>query len=168
MFQNVDLAQQSADQDPQSLSDEKIKEVLEAEPLITEFLKQVNKEAMRRFDTGHMIPGLKVVYSGRGKSGWVEDSALVEKVLKGFKIPKAQMFNTTMKTPTQIKKLTWENTKGEKFSLTERQKAKLDNELIIKGKGNKIIVNESDSREAIHTDAAALFENVNTLPDWLK
>jgi len=169
MFENVELAQQSADQNPNELSDDKIKEILEAKPVIMEFLKSVEAEAFRRFDTGHPVPGMKMVYSGKGRASW-RDDVDVEKALKGMKVPKSEIYRSTMVTPSQAKGLKWKNRKGEEMSLTKRQAEKLDNDLITKSKGNKMIVPESDRREAIHTDAESLFENVEveTVPDWLK
>lgn len=174
IFQDVDkqmeLAHQSAQVDVRELSDEKIRQILEAKPMFNEFLSSVENEAFRRFDTGHPIPGMKVVYSGRGHVNWKTDMD-IEKALKGMKIPKSAIYKQSIITPAQAKKIKWTNSKGEELSLTERQIKKIDTDLTTKGTGNKMIVPESDSRQAINVDAKSLFASVSTedeVPDWLK
>ena len=179
MFQPVvsspvfDVAQQSANKDPNTMSDQQIREIMEAAPLMRQLLDGVETEALRRFQAGQVIPGFKAVY-GRGSRAWsLTEDEMAERLIK-MGIPKGSVWETKLVSVAKAEKLTWEKTKaGEKVKvqLTERQLTTLSQEYVTKLAGKLTIVPESDSRPAVVLNAAPLFgavEEVPALPDWLK
>ena len=170
MFQSIDIAQQAADKNPNELSDQQIREIVESAPLVRQLLEAVEAEALRRFEAGVTIPGLKAVY-GRGTRSWsLPEEEMADKLVK-MGIPKTAIFETKLITPAKAEKLTWEKRDGEKKQLSERQLKTLETEYIRKSQGKLTIVPESDHRQAVILDAAPMFGAVNSEPDlpaWLK
>jgi hypothetical protein len=174
MFQPVvtetlDVAQQSADKDPSSMDDAQIRQIMEAAPLMRQLLEGVEKEALRRLESGQSIPGLKLV-NGRGSRAWaLPEAEMAEKLVK-MGIPKTAIYETKLVTPAKAEKLTWEKRDGTKVTLTERQLKRMDQEYVSKLAGKLTVAPESDSRPAVITNAAPLFSAVKTpaeLPAWL-
>lgn len=170
MFKSIDIAQQAADKNPNELSDDQIREIVESAPLIRQLLEAVEAEALRRFEAGVTISGLKAVY-GRGTRAWaLPEEEMADKLTK-MGIPKSSIFETKLITPAKAEKLTWEKKDGEKKQLSERQLKTLENEYIKKSQGKLTIVPESDHRQAVVLDAAPMFGAVNNepeIPAWLK
>ena len=170
MFQSIDIAQQAADKNPNELSDQQIREIVESAPLVRQLLEAVEAEALRRFEAGVTIPGLKAVY-GRGTRSWsLPEEEMADKLVK-MGIPKTAIFETKLITPAKAEKLTWEKRDGEKKQLSDRQLKTLETEYIRKSQGKLTIVPESDHRQAVVLDAAPMFGAVNSEPDlpaWLK
>ena len=167
MFQSIDVAQQAADKNPNELSDQQIREIVESAPLVRQLLEAVEAEALRRFEAGVTIPGLKAVY-GRGTRAWaLPEEEMADKLVK-MGIPKTAIFETKLITPAKAEKLTWAKKDGEKKQLSERQLKTLETEYIRKSQGKLTIVPESDHRQAVVLDAAPMFAPVEALPDWLK
>ena len=169
-----ELAHQAANKDPNTMSDQQIREIMEAAPLMRQLLDAVDVEALRRFKAGISIPGLKAVY-GRGSRSWaLPEEQIADKLLK-MGVPKSAVWKTKLVSPAQAEELTWEKTKsGEKVkaSLSERQLKTLEAEYVTKLAGKLTIVSESDSRPAVMMNAAPLFAAIespaDSLPDWLK
>jgi hypothetical protein len=170
MFKSIDIAQQAADKNPNELSDDQIREIVESAPLVRQLLEAVEAEALRRFEAGVTISGLKAVY-GRGTRAWaLPDDEMADKLTK-MGIPKSSIFETKLITPAKAEKLTWEKKDGEKKQLSERQLKTLETEYIKKSQGKLTIVPESDHRQAVVLDAAPMFGAVNNepeIPAWLK
>ena len=170
MFPSIDIAQQAADKNPNELSDQQIREIVESAPLVRQLLEAVEAEALRRFEAGVTISGLKAVY-GRGTRSWsLPEDEMADKLAK-MGIPKTAIFETKLITPAKAEKLTWEKRDGEKKRLSDRQLKTLETEYIKKSQGELTIVPESDHRTAVILDAAPLFGAVNSEPDlpaWLK
>lgn len=170
MFQSIDIAQQAADKNPNELSDQQIREIVESAPLVRQLLEAVEAEALRRFEAGVTISGLKAVY-GRGTRSWsLPEEEMADKLVK-MGIPKTAIFETKLITPAKAEKLTWEKRDGEKKQLSDRQLKTLESEYIRKSQGKLTIVPESDHRQAVVLDAAPMFGAVNSEPDlpaWLK
>lgn len=170
MFQSIDIAQQAADKNPNELSDQQIREIVESAPLVRQLLEAVEAEALRRFESGVTISGLKAVY-GRGTRSWsLPEEEMADKLVK-MGIPKTAIFETKLITPAKAEKLTWEKRDGEKKQLSDRQLKTLETEYIRKSQGKLTIVPESDHRQAVVLDAAPMFGAVNSEPDlpaWLK
>ena len=170
MFKVMDVAQQAADKNPNELSDQQIREIVESAPLVRQLLEAVEAEALRRFEAGVTISGLKAVY-GRGTRSWaLPEEEMADKLVK-MGIPKAAIFETKLVTPAKAEKLTWEKRDGEKKQLSERQLKTLETEYIKKSQGKLTIVPESDHRQAVVLDAAPMFGAVNSepeIPAWLK
>jgi len=177
MFQPVvtetlDVAQQSADKDPSTMDDAQIAQIMEAAPLMRQLLEAVEKEAMRRMESGISIPGLKLV-NGRGSRAWaLPEDEMAEKLVK-MGIPKGAVYETKLVTPAKAEKLTWEKKDGTKVALTERQLKRMEQEYVVKLAGKLTVVPESDGRPAVTTNAAPLFSAVEaapaaeSLPSWL-
>ena len=170
MFQSIDIAQQAADKNPNELSDQQIREIVESAPLVRQLLEAVEAEALRRFEAGVTISGLKAVY-GRGTRSWsLPEEEMADKLVK-MGIPKTAIFETKLITPAKAEKLTWAKKDGEKKQLSDRQLKTLETEYIRKSQGKLTIVPESDHRQAVVLDAAPMFGAVNSEPDlpaWLK
>jgi hypothetical protein len=177
MFQPVvtetlDVAQQSADKDPAQMDDAQIRQIMEAAPLMRQLLEAVEKEAMRRMESGISIPGLKLVH-GRGSRAWaLPEEEMTEKLIK-MGIPKSAVYETKLVTPAKAEKLTWEKRDGTKVSLTERQLKRMDQEYVSKLAGKLTVAPESDGRQAVIMNAAPMFSAVEaapaaeSLPSWL-
>ena len=171
--QTLDVAQQSADKDPSTMSDDQLRQILEAAPLMRQLLEGVEKEAQRRLEAGLPVPGFKLV-NGRGSRAWVlPEEEMAEKLIK-MGIPKGSVYITKLVSPAQAEKLTWEKRDGTKVSLTERQLKRMEQEYVAKLAGKLTVVPESDSRPAVTMNAAPLFSAVEaapaaieSLPSWL-
>lgn len=170
--QTLDVAQQSADKDPSTMSDDQLRQILEAAPLMRQLLEGVEKEAQRRLEAGLPVPGFKLV-NGRGSRAWVLPEAdMAEKLVK-MGIPKTAIYITKLVSPAQAEKLTWEKRDGTKVSLTERQLKRVEQEYVAKLAGKLTVVPESDTRPAVTLNAAPMFSAVevapaaDSLPSWL-
>lgn len=170
--QTIDVAQQSADKDPSTMDDAQIRQIMEAAPLMRQLLEAVEKEALRRLESGGSIPGLKLV-NGRGSRAWaLPEEEMAEKLVK-MGIPKSAIYETKLVTPAKAEKLTWEKKDGTKVTLTERQLKRMDQEYVSKLAGKLTVVPESDGRPAVIMNAAPLFSAVEaapaaeSLPSWL-
>jgi hypothetical protein len=170
--QTLDVAQQSADKDPSTMDDAQIAQIMEAAPLMRQLLEAVEKEAMRRMESGISIPGLKLV-NGRGSRAWaLPEAEMAEKLVK-MGIPKGAIYETKLVTPAKAEKLTWEKKDGTKVTLTERQLKRMEQEYVSKLAGKLTVVPESDGRPAVIMNAAPLFSAVEaapaaeSLPSWL-
>jgi len=170
--QTLDVAQQSADKDPATMSDDQIRQIMEAAPLMRQLLEGVEKEAQRRLEAGQSIPGLKLVY-GRGSRAWtLPEEEMAEKLVK-MGIPKSAVYVTKLVSPAQAEKLTWEKRDGTKMQLSDRQLKTMGQEYVVKMAGKLTVAPESDSRPAVTTNAAPMFSAVEaapaaeSLPSWL-
>lgn len=168
-FENLTVAKQAADKSPNEMTDEQIKELLEAAPLIRQVLEHAEAEALRRFKAGQSISGLKVVH-GRGSQSWAFDEAEMAEKLKKMGLPKDTIWKTSLISPAQAKKATWTKRDGTQVQLTERQLKLLNGEYIKKSEGKLTVVSESDDRQAVTLSAAPMFAAITepNLPDWLK
>ena len=167
-----DVSQQSADKDPATMSDDQIRQIMEAAPLMRQLLEGVEKEALRRMQAGQSIPGLKLV-NGRGSRVWsLPEDEIAEKLVK-MGIPKTAIYETKLVSPAKAEKLTWEKRDGTKVSLTDRQLTRMEQEYVTKLAGKLTVAPESDERKAVTTNAAPLFSAVEaapaaeSLPSWL-
>ena len=169
--QVFDVAQQSADKDPATMSDDQIRQIMEAAPLMRQLLEAVEKEALNRMQSGKTITGLKLV-NGRGSRAWaLPEEEMAEKLVK-MGIPKTAIYETKLVSPAKAEKLTWEKRDGTKVSLTDRQLKRMEQEYVVKMAGKLTVVPESDSRPAVITNAAPMFSAVEapaveSLPSWL-
>lgn len=175
-FQNLEIAEQTAKKDPAEMSDAQIREVMEAAPLLRQMLESVEAEAERRLKSGHSVPGLKLV-NGRGSRKWNLDDEVIAEKLRKMGVPKDTVYKTTVVSPAQVEKLTWEKRDGTKVQLTERQLKTIDREYVAHMGGKLTVALEADSRAAVTTDASSLFKPIEvcndaptpaeSLPAWL-
>jgi len=174
VFQPVlDISQQAANKDPNSMTDAEIARIVEAAPLVRQMIEATEEEALRRMKAGAVIPGLKLV-NGRGSRNWsLPEDQIADKLIK-MGVPKGAVYETKLVSPAKAEKLTWDATKaGEKIKkqLSERQLKTLETEYVTKMAGKLTVAPESDNRPAVVTSAAPLFSavaEVQSLPDWLK
>lgn len=166
-FENLEVAKQAANKNPNELSDQQIKELLEAAPLIRQMLEAAEVEALRRFEAGQNIEGLKVV-RGRGSRSWAFPETEMAEKLKKMGLPKDAIWKTSLISPTQVEKVTWTKRDGTQVQLTERQLNTLQKEYVKKSDGKLTVVSASDERPAAVVSAAPLFSAVESaLPSWL-
>ncbi len=163
-------SQQVAEQDPGTMTNERLVEILEAAPLMRQMIEQAEAEAQRRLESGVSIPGLKLV-NGRGSQVWNLPEDQIAEKLKGMGVPKDAVWVTKLVSPAQAKKLAWTKRDGTAKQLTERQLKTLETEYISKLGGKLTVAPESDPRPAVVRDAAPLFSAVEpqapALPSWL-
>ena len=165
VFENLDIAKQSAEINPPLLPDDKLVEIMEAAPLVRQMIEAVEEEARRRLDAGKVIPGLKLV-NGRGSRSWNVDEEEIAKKLKKMGVPKDKIFETKLISPAKVEKLKW--VKGEQnVKLTDRQ-MKLISEYVTTVVGKPSVALESDHRKEV-VPVQTLFSPVETvsLPEWL-
>ena len=168
----MDIAQQSADKDPTTMSDEQLRQIMEAAPLMRQLLDGVEKESLRRLKAGQAVPGLKLVY-GKGSREWsLSDEEIAEKLQK-MGVPKSSIYETKLVSPAKAEKLVWKKRDGTEVQLSERQLKTMENEYVVKMAGKLTVVPESDSRPAVVLNAAPMFSAVEaapaaeSLPSWL-
>ena len=172
VFANLDLATQSAKQDPHSMTDQQLVEIIEAAPLIKTMLEAAETEALARLKAGKSVSGLKLVY-GRGSRVWtLPEEETAEKLIR-MGVPKSAVYETKLVSPAKAEKLTWEKTsKGEtvRKQLSDRQLKTMETEYVTKIAGKLTVAHESDSRPAVVLDAAPMFAAVEVVdtPPWLK
>jgi len=171
----LDTVGSAAESDPNDMSDAQIREIIDAAPLLRSLLEAVSKEALRRFEIGKPIEGLKAV-KGRGSRNWnLDDSDMADRLGK-MGVPKTDRYVTKLVSPAQAEKLSWKaKSKGEEVikKLTARQLKTLESEYIKKSEGKLTVVPDSDDRKAVMTDASSLFKPVNDsssvdVPDWMR
>ena len=170
--QTLDVAQQSADKDPTTMSDEQLRQIMEAAPLMRQLLDGVEKESLRRLKAGQAVPGLKLVY-GKGSREWsLSDEEIAEKLQK-MGVPKSSIYETKLVSPAKAEKLVWKKRDGTEVQLSERQLKTMEQEYVTKLAGKLTVVPESDSRPAVVLNAAPMFSAVEaapaveSLPSWL-
>ena len=167
--QTLDVAQQSADKDPSTMSDDQIRQILEAAPLMRQLLEGVEKEAQRRLEAGLPVPGFKLV-NGRGSRAWVlPEEEMAEKLVK-LGIPKTAIYETKLVSPAKAEKLTWKKRDGTDVQLTKRQLETMEREYVVKTMGKPVVALAADSRSAVQLNAAPMFSAVEKpveLPAWL-
>lgn len=174
-FENLDIAKEAAQKEPTEMSDAQIKEIIDSAPLLRGMLDAVEAEALRRFEAGKTIEGLKAV-RGRGSRGWAFDEEVIAEKLKKMGVPKDIIWPSKVISVAQIEKAQWEATKaGEKVikTLSEKQLALIANEYTKTSTGKLAVVPLSDGRPAVTLNAAPLFAAVptepvaDTLPSWM-
>lgn len=168
-----DVAFQSADKDPHSMTDQQLAQLLEAAPLVRQMIENAEAEVLDRLKRGIKVPGFKLV-NGRGSRNWsLPEEQMAERLIK-MGIPKGEVYETKLVSPAKVEKLKWKAKKGGEEvvkQLTERQLATLEKDYITKMSGKITVAPESDSRPAITVDAAPLFAPIPeelALPDWMK
>jgi hypothetical protein len=133
------------------LSDEKIAELLDIEPLVTAMFKDVREEALRRIQGGQIIPNHKAVH-GRASTVFKNAEEAAE-TLKSLPLKKAVLFKEVLRTPKQIMD------SDDYKALGDRRKKKVE-DLIDKRPGKLTIVPESDPRPAAITSTKVTFEGI--------
>jgi hypothetical protein len=166
-FQNIEIANQAADKEPSQMTDEQLAQFIEGIPLIKQAIAAAEEEALRRFEAGHKVPGLKAV-RGRGQRAWAYDEEEMADKLKRMGIPKKALYVTKLVSPAQAEKVTWEKRDGTRKTLSQRQLNTLNKEYIKKQPGKIRIVSEAADGEAVELGVSHLFQPIeNETPAWL-
>ena len=168
MFKSIDIVQQAAVSEPTELSNERIRDIVQAAPLLRQLLEATEAEALRRMQMGMTIPGLKVV-NGRGSRVWAFPESEMEAKLKKLGIPTKSLHVTKLISPAQAEKLTWEKRDGTKVQTSDKMKIQMDRELVVKLAGKPTVAAESDPRPSVVVDASPMFGEVvkvETLPSF--
>lgn len=159
MFKSIDIVQQAAVSEPTELSNDRIREIIQAAPLLRQLLEATEAEALRRMQMGMTIPGLKVV-NGRGSRVWAFPEEEMEAKLKKLGIPSKSLYVTKLISPAQAEKLTWEKRDGTKVQTSGKMKIQMDRELVVKLAGKPTVAAESDPRPSVVVDASPMFGEV--------
>lgn len=165
-FENLDVAKDAAGKDPHTLTNDQIRELVEAAPLLRQLLEAAEAEALRRFESGTNIDGLKVV-RGRGSRTWLLSEEETAERLKKMGMPKEAIWKTTLINPAQAEKVRWTKRDGTQKQLSERQLKLMADEYIKKSDGKLTVVSSADDRPAVELNAASMFNAVEVLPSWL-
>lgn len=161
-----DMAHILAARDPNKMDDNQLRQLMEAEPLVTQLLKDVKDEIKRRLHSGQKVAGFKLV-QGKGSRDWALDEEEMVKKLTVMGMPKSVIYKQEMISPAQAEKAVWDK-KGEPCALSENQKKKMETEYIKKIQGAPVVAAESDSRPAIGPpDVSPLFTPV-AVPSFLQ
>ncbi len=131
-----------------TISNEELAKVLDAEPLVTVWFKEMREEALRRFQGGDRVPGQKVVRADT-KRAWIKDTELIIKKLKSKRLAKADIFENKLRALTKV----LGNSK-----LNDKQRKDIEKTCINKPEGALIVVPETDKRKEVLFDARALFD----------
>lgn len=162
MFQPIEsLAQQSAQIEPTTMTDEQIRQIMEASALIMQMIEGVEKESLRRLNAGQIIPGLKLV-NGRGTRVWNLSEGEIEAKLKAMGAPTSTIWIKKIVSPAQAEKMKW-GTEEEGKSLSARQIERMKKEYITTIAGKLTVALDSDNRPAVILNAAPLFGAVDPL-----
>ena len=170
-FENVEYVKEAAATDPNTMSDEKLREMVEAGPLLRKMLESAEEEALRRITAGHPVTGLKVV-RGPGRREWnsPEDDTALKLTRMG--VPKGEVWVTSLISPAKAEKLKWKKRDGSEKQLTEKQLKVLNEQMVSKSEGKLTVVPEADRREGIkYSDVKEMFKPVEPeleIPSWLK
>lgn len=165
------IAQQAVDNDPIVLSNDQLREIFEAAPMIRKMLDSVEEEIMRRFEQGLPVDGVKIV-KGVGRKSWAFDEVEMATKLNKMGIPKDMVFEKKLLSFNKACELKWKKRNDEVVSLSKRQIETLEKEYIKKGDGRNMVALESDPRPAVELSVNHLFKPIETpapaaLPDWI-
>ena len=166
VFDNLDIASQSADKNPLTMSNDQLAEIMEGAPLIRQLIADTEVEIIKRIEAGQVVKGFKMV-EGRGIRKWNADDEVIANKLVKMGIPKASLYKSTLVTAPQVEKLTWTKRDGTTSQLSPKQLQLLHGEYVTKMIGKPTLVPESDDRKSI-ANAVNLFSPVvESLPLWL-
>lgn len=166
-FANLEVVEQTASKEPTTMTDKQLREVLEAAPLLRQMIEAAETEALRRFEAGQEIDGLKAV-RGRGSRSWMYEDDAMEEHLKKAGVPKSAIYKTTMISPAQIEKVRWSKRDGTVCQVTPAKLLQLQETCVKKSDGKIQIVASADPRSSVTLSAAALFGAVSSdLPSFL-
>ena len=146
---------------------ERIREIVEALPMLRGWLDTVEEAALERIKSGTPIDGLKVV-RGRGMRSWAFPEEEIEAKLRKMTVPKGEIWQTKLISPAAAEKLKWQSGEKQK-QLSPKQLKVLREEMIAKGEGKLTVVSAADERPAVDFgNVEAMFAEADVqLPSWL-
>ena len=136
---------------PRTLDSATRAELLHVLPLIEDWCKAIANASREDLMAGLPVPGWKLVEGRRGSRRW-RDAAEAEAAMKAMRIKREDMYDMTVKSPTQAEK---HLKKG--GVVGDRQWAKLA-ALIEQPQGKPTVVPETDPRQAIPPDFETIKE----------
>lgn len=144
------------------LTPEKIRDIIEATPMIKQFLESVEEQALASLQEGKTIDGLKVV-RGRGTRSWNSGDAEIAEKLNKMKVPLKELWVEKLISPAQLEKLKWVNKLGAQKTLSPKQLQVVKSDLISTSEGRLTVVSAADERQAVE------FKPVEDMfvPDWM-
>lgn len=171
-FDAPDLARAALPKEGEELTDERLREIIEAAPMLRKMIESAEEEALRRITTGHPVEGLKVI-RGSGRRKWVADEEATAKKLKSMGVPESAIWEKVLISPTTaLDKLKWLKKDGSEDELSDRQRKTLEKEWVAKSEGKLSVVPVADGRSAVEFgDLGKMFSPSETVqtsqPDWL-
>lgn len=172
-FDKGEIVEGAAQAESTEMSDDRLREIIEAAPLLRRMIEDAENEALRRIQSGHPVPGVKAV-RGTGRRKWALPEEEVAAKLKHMGVPQSVLWVTSLITPAQTDKLEWQKRDGTVMKLSPKKRDVLENELITRSEGKLSVVPESDSRRDVaFGDLAAMFSpqvqqpEQSAVPDWL-
>ncbi len=169
-FENMNFIQDAAKSEPTGMTDEQLRELVEAGPLIRKMVEAAEEEALHRIQSGKPVAGLKVV-RGSGRRQWGLPDENIEAELKKLRVPKDVIWQTSLISAAQIGKAVWAKRDGTTLQLSPKQLAKVESDLIKKAEGKLTVVPESDRRAAVDFgNVEKMFQAVpvpSDEPSWL-
>ncbi len=164
----IELAHQAAEKDPTKMGDAELTQVLEAVPLLKQFIEGVQAEALKRLENGKPVPGFKLV-RGPGRRAWALPEDEIVAKLKQMGIPKGAIYKSDLVSPAQAEKLTW--LKKDVTTCLSDNQVRLLGEFISSAQGKLTVAPESDPRASVVVDASVMFSAVpvvSELPAFLQ
>ena len=90
---------------------EQLQRLLDAEPIITEMIKEAKAEALKRAISGQTFPGRKLIRE-KAREGWIEGAA--ERIEEAKILPKKAIYKDQLRTPKQLRETEEYNKLGPK------------------------------------------------------
>ena len=168
VFGPTTVLEQSMSLEINDLPPERIREIVEALPMLRGWLDTVEEAALERIKSGTPIDGLKVV-RGRGMRSWAFPEEEIAEKLKKMTVPKGAIWKTSIISPAAAEKLKWQSGEKQK-QLSPKQLKVLQTEMISKGEGKLTVVSAADERQAVEFgNVEAMFAEADAqqLPSWL-
>lgn len=131
----------------ESLSDEQVAYIVNNAKSVKAWLSKVEIRALQQIETGHNLPGLKLV-EGRSLRKWSSE-AEVAQLIHDVDVVPADFFVTKMLSPAQAEKVVGKKRFAELFS-----------DVVVKPTGKPTIVPVTDKRKAFDPASALGFEDI--------
>ncbi len=135
-----------------TIPDERLTQILDAAPMVREWLNEIEIEALRRFQSGRALPGYKVIH-GRSTRKWAMDEVDLLAKFHSMGIPQKDSMKTVIRTPKQIESL------ARVKDWSDRKKTSLA-KMTTKPEGALKVVPSSTKGAPVLFDANALFADV--------
>lgn len=131
--------------DPSALTKVMLRRILEAMPMMDQWLRSVEAYAEAKANAGEEILGFKLVRGREGNRKWADED-IASGMLSDL-MPEDKMFERKLMSPTKIEKI-----------LGKEHKKQIDS-LITRSEGKIILVSEDDPREAVSPSAVQAFQD---------
>lgn len=163
---NTSEIQQNVLREPQSLSPEQVRMILENAPLIKSWVSAVEEFAKEQMLAGKTIPGFKLIAGRRSRNWDIKDDKL-EELMRSMKrtdrkkITLDDIYTRKMRTPAGMEKAL-------KGLLTKTNWDKIKAHIVVSD-GAPQIAPETSDKPPLKIKAEDVFENVESdLPDFLQ